>query len=111
MITIRRLISLAVLLPFALLLGTALPAGAQGDPPDPATPGPLAVTRAEYNFGDTAFTAPGFPGPVEVRASVHFPTGLPNGPYPLLVFLHGRHATCFVGGAAFLQLRHLRTRV
>ncbi len=103
MTSIRRLISLVVLLLCALIFWTALPAGAQGDPPDPATPGPLAVTRAEYNFGDTAFTPPGFPGPVEVRASVHFPTGLSGGPFPLLVFLHGRHATCFVGGAAFLQ--------
>ena len=23
--------------------------------PDPGTPGPLAVTREEYDFGDTAF--------------------------------------------------------
>ncbi len=70
---------------------------------DPGVPGPLAVTRAEYSFGDTAFTPPGFPGPVEVTASVHFPTDLSGGPFPLLVFMHGRHATCFKGGGAFLQ--------
>jgi hypothetical protein len=28
---------------------------------DPGTPGPLPVTREEYNFGDTAFQPPGFP--------------------------------------------------
>ncbi|HKA56775.1 MAG TPA: hypothetical protein VKJ47_24285 [Candidatus Binatia bacterium] len=103
MTSIRRLISLAGLVACALLAGGAPRISAQGNPPDPAMPGPFAVTRAEYNFGDTAFTPPGFPGPVEVRASVHFPTGLSGGPFPLLVFLHGRHATCFVGGAAFLQ--------
>ena len=71
--------------------------------PDPGTPGPLSVTGADYDFGDTAFTAPGFPGPIELRGSVHFPSGLPGGPYPLIVLLHGRHATCFVGAASFLQ--------
>jgi hypothetical protein len=70
---------------------------------DPGAPGPLAVTREEYNFGDTAFTPTNFPGPVELRASIHYPTPL-AGPYPLIVFLHGRHATCFNGsGAAFLE--------
>ena len=72
--------------------------------PDPGTPGPLAVTREEYNFGDTAFQPSDFPGPVELRASIHYPTNLPGGPYPVIVFLHGRHATCFNGnGSASLQ--------
>jgi hypothetical protein len=72
--------------------------------PDPGTPGPLAVTREEYNFGDTAFQPSDFPGPVELRASIHHPTDLTGGPFPLIVFLHGRHATCFNGnGAGFLQ--------
>jgi Putative binding domain, N-terminal len=71
---------------------------------DPGVPGPLAVTREEYDFGDTAFSPPsGLPGPVEVRASVHYPTGLPGGPFPLVVFLHGRHLTCFESSSAFLQ--------
>ena len=70
---------------------------------DPGSPGPLSVTREEYNFGDTAFTPTGFPGPVELLASIHYPTGLSAGPYPVIVLLHGRHATCFVGGTALLQ--------
>ena len=45
--------------------------------PDPGTPGPLPVTREEYNFGDTAFQPTNFPGPVELRASIHYPTNLP----------------------------------
>ncbi len=70
--------------------------------PDPGTPGPLAVTREEYNFGDTAFQPTDFPGPVELRASIHYPTAL-AGPYPVIVLLHGRHATCFKGGSQLLQ--------
>src|SRR6185369_8421673 len=70
--------------------------------PDPGTPGPLAVTREEYNFGDTAFQPTDFPGPVELRASIHYPTVL-AGPYPVIVLLHGRHATCFKGSSQLLQ--------
>jgi predicted dienelactone hydrolase len=38
-----------------------------------------------------------------VRASVHYPTTLGNGPYPLIVFLHGRHATCYRNTTAALR--------
>src|SRR5512132_2062633 len=85
----------------ALIMFAAGAAFAQA--PDPGTPGPLPVTREEYNFGDTAFQPTNFPGPVELLASVHYPTALSGGPYPLIVLLHGRHATCFVGGTACLQ--------
>ncbi len=72
--------------------------------PDPGTPGPLAVTREEYDFGDTAFQPSNFPGPVELKASIHYPTNLAGGPFPVIVLLHGRHATCFNGsGAQFLE--------
>jgi hypothetical protein len=75
-----------------------------GQVPDPGAAGPSAVTREEYNFGDTAFSPSNFPGPVELRASIHYPANLPAGPYPVIVFLHGRHATCFNGGGAqFLE--------
>ncbi|HET9710252.1 MAG TPA: hypothetical protein VFP64_00160, partial [Pyrinomonadaceae bacterium] len=70
---------------------------------DPGAPGPLAVTREEYNFGDTAFQPTNFPGPVELLASIHYPTNLSGGPFPLIILLHGRHATCFVGGTQLLQ--------
>ena len=41
---------------------------------------------------------------MELRASIHYPTNLAGGPFPVLVLLHGRHATCFNGsGAAFLE--------
>jgi len=84
-----------------LLLAIAAPAVLAQDP---TSPGPYAVTREEYNFGDTAFTPTSFPAPVELLASVHHPTNLAGGPFPLIVFLHGRHATCYNGqGAQFLE--------
>ena len=91
-----RAFSLTVL----LLIGVV---NAFAQTPDPGTPGPLAVTREEYDFGDTAFSPTDFPGPVELRASIHYPTSLSGAPLPVIVLLHGRHATCFKGGSALLQ--------
>jgi len=89
----RLLLTFAILsLLFAGNFSTQ-PGSAQSS--DPGAPGPLAVIRAEYNFGDTAFTPTNFPAPVELRASVHHPADLSGGPFPFIVFLHGRHATCF----------------
>ena len=84
-----------------LLVTAAANTFAQG--PDPGAPGSLAVTREEYNFGDTAFQPTDFPGPVELRASIHYPTNLSGAPLPLIVLMHGRHATCFKGASALLQ--------
>jgi hypothetical protein len=90
---------------FLLLL--VQPFDARWAPPDPGASGPLAVAVAEYSFGDTAFTPTGFPGPVEVTGRVFYPSSLSGGPYPLLVFLHGRHSTCYIGvdagGTGFLE--------
>ena len=86
-----------------LLIFTADIETAFAQVPDPGIPGPLTVTREEYNFGDTAFIATDFPGPIELLASIHYPANLPAGPYPVVLFMHGRHATCFVGGSALLQ--------
>ena len=87
----------------AVLLLINAAANTVGQVPDPGTPGPLAVTREEYNFGDTAFQPSDFPGPVELIASIHYPTNLAGAPLPVIVLLHGRHATCFKGGSALLQ--------
>jgi hypothetical protein len=86
-----------------LLIASAPAADTFAQVPDPGTPGPLAVTREEYSFGDTAFQPSDFPGPVELTASIHYPTNLSGGPFPLIVLLHGRHATCFKGASALLQ--------
>ncbi len=89
----------------ALLMFLSL-AGAQASraqTPDPGTTGPNAVTREEYNYGNSVFRPAGFPISVEVRASVHYPTTLAGGPYPVVVFMHGRHATCYRNTTATLR--------
>lgn len=103
-----RVVGLFVLL---LLFGAASLAGAQL--PDPGAPGPLAVLRDEYTFGDAAFvptdfaTLPAPPAVVEITGSVHYPAAMTQGggPYPLLLFMHGRHSTAYDPrtGEAFLQ--------
>ena len=79
--------------PALLLTLLAAPVFGQGDP---ATTGPHVVTTVEYTQGDAVFTPVGFPGPVEFTAVVHYPTDLVNGPYPLVLYLHGRHSVCTV---------------
>src|SRR5215216_7686166 len=79
----------------ALLLACGAALNADAQTADPGAAGPLAVTRVEYDYGTQAFQPVGFPIAVELKASVHYPTGLPGGPYPVVVFLHGRHVTCY----------------
>ena len=40
---------------------------------------------------------------MELRASIHYPTSLAGGPFPVIVLLHGRHATCFKGSSQRLE--------
>ena len=65
-----------------------------------AAAGSLAVSRAVYNLGDQVFQPTGIQGKVELKADVHYPTGLPGGPYPLVLFMHGNHSTCWKGNQA-----------
>jgi hypothetical protein len=53
------------------------------------------VTRAVYDFGDEVFQPTDLGAKVELTADVHYPTGLPEGPYPLVLFMHGNHVSCF----------------
>ncbi len=62
---------------------------------DPATPGRFATRRLRYELPDLA--VPEFPAPVEVLAEVTAPVGS-AGPMPIVLFLHGRHSTCYRGG-------------
>lgn len=61
------------------------------------TPGPYDVVRREYDLGDRVFRPTGLGGKVELRADVHHPAGLPDGPYPIVLFLHGNHSSCYSG--------------
>jgi hypothetical protein len=53
------------------------------------------VTRTVYDFGDEVFQPTDLGAKVELTANVHYPTGLPGGPYPLVLFMHGNHVSCF----------------
>ena len=96
---------LAVLAAGGLALGLATAVPAAATPPagstvvpaasvDPAVPGPLGVATFDYDGGQTVLTdgAVGAAYPSELTGNVHVPDG--PGPYPVVVFLHGRHATC-----------------
>lgn len=63
--------------------------------PDPGLAGTFAVSFTSYDLGDLAFTDASFPFPMEVRGNVHYPTLLSSGPFPVLMFLHGRHETSY----------------
>ncbi|MEU1277819.1 hypothetical protein [Streptomyces sp. NPDC005805] len=68
-----------------------LPAGAV----DPGKAGPYATTTGEY--GLPSVKLPGMKAAVEMRGLVVAPKGAP-GKRPIALFLHGRHATCYVPG-------------
>lgn len=92
-----RLFAVATLL---LLLATLSPAPpAQADPigADPILPGPRAFERDLYDFGERTFTKTGTSPTaylIRLRGSIHVPEG--DGPFPVVLFQHGRHATCRV---------------
>lgn len=77
-----------------MIIGCSLNTLAQTTP-DPGIVGPYAVTKDEYNLGDAYASLDSLPIAAEVRASVHYPTSLSGGPYPVIVLLHGRHSTCY----------------
>ena len=62
---------------------------------DPARRGPYRTRRLRYALPELVI--PEFPAPVEVLAEVTTPIGR-QGRMPLVLFLHGRHSTCFRGG-------------
>ncbi len=64
------------------------------------SPGPHDVARREYDLGDRAFQPTGLGAGVEIRADVHFPAGLADGPYPIVLFMHGNHSSCYRGQRA-----------
>jgi hypothetical protein len=66
-------------------------------PEDPGEPGPFAVTNRQYGSFAPAYQPPDFPGQVEQLAVVWHPEDMEEGVFPLIVFLHGRHATCYQG--------------
>ncbi|MET7757459.1 hypothetical protein ABZT27_22550 [Streptomyces sp. NPDC005389] len=62
---------------------------------DPGVPGRYRTVSGEYDLKSVRL--PGFPEPVEMRATVVGPAGAP-GKRPVALFLHGRHGTCYTPG-------------
>jgi hypothetical protein len=90
----RRLDAVAAQMRFAPAALPVEPAIAEAAA-DSARPGPYRTQRLRYTLPDLAID--GFPAPVEVVAEVTAPVGI-VGPSPLVLFLHGRHSTCYRGG-------------
>ena len=62
--------------------------------------GPFQVAHATYDFGTQVWQPSGLGGRVELTGDVHYPKGLAGGPFPLVLFLHGNHSTCYLGNRA-----------
>ncbi|MGN9909985.1 hypothetical protein ACTMTJ_20765 [Phytohabitans sp. LJ34] len=62
--------------------------------PDPGKPGAYQTVTGEYNLAGVKL--PGFPAAAEMTGVVVAPRGAP-GARPLVLFLHGRHSTCYLG--------------
>ena len=62
---------------------------------DPSTPGRYQTRRLHYRLA--GLEVPDYPAPIEVVAEVTAPVGRDT-PMPLVLFLHGRHSTCYRGG-------------
>ncbi|WP_175439175.1 hypothetical protein [Streptomyces vilmorinianum] len=65
------------------------------NPVDPGVPGGYRTVSGEYDLKSVKL--PGYPAPVEMRATVVGPADAP-GRRPLALFLHGRHGTCYGSG-------------
>jgi hypothetical protein len=63
--------------------------------PDPGLLGTYTVSKDTFDLGELAYKPDSFPNFVELRGSVHYPTSLVGGPFPVIVLLHGRHSTTY----------------
>jgi hypothetical protein len=62
--------------------------------PDATAPGPFTTTSSEYKLPPTNDNLVAPQVVTELWARIYRPTNLDNAPHPLLIFLHGNHATC-----------------
>ena len=60
-----------------------------------AAGGPYEVSRSVYNLGAQVFKLSKVERKVELVGDVHYPTELSEGPFPLVLFMAGNHATCY----------------
>lgn len=90
-------VSVAALCTASLAVGV-LGAPASGGPRtiDPSSTGPYPVDEIDYRGGHVVFQDPnGMPVVEELKGTLHLPDS-DKGPWPLIVFVHGRHSTCRV---------------
>ncbi|MEU6642105.1 hypothetical protein ABZ863_06100 [Saccharomonospora sp. NPDC046836] len=66
---------------------------------DPSTPGPYHVSEAVYDFGDRAIPLLNIGGiRGELTGKIYLPDG--DGKSPVVIFMHGRHTSCYGPGSA-----------
>lgn len=65
---------------------------------DPSTAGPFTVAEEEYNFGRMTVmdNKNGDSYDTDIHGYIQYPEGQ-TGPFPVVLFLHGRHGTCYDG--------------
>lgn len=73
-----------------ILLAPALALAAEPD-----EVGPYAVDVDAYHFGDEVFEPLLLGRDAEITAAVYSPEDLQDGPFPLILMMHGRHLTCY----------------
>jgi hypothetical protein len=82
----------AIALLTAMLAATAVSFGQTA--PDATAPGAFTTTSSEYKLPAAIDELVTPQLPTELWARIYRPTNLNNAPHPLLIFLHGNHATC-----------------
>src|SRR5262245_34078380 len=83
---------LAIALLTAMLTATNVSFGQTT--PDATAPGPFTTTSSEYKLPPTNDDLVAPQVVTELWARIYRPANLNNAPHPLLIFLHGNHATC-----------------
>lgn len=76
---------------------TATPSPIGGTAPDPTGFGSFSVTSSEYRLGPSVDSTILSDRQTEIWARMYRPTDMSQGPYPLVVILHGNHSTCGTG--------------
>lgn len=101
---VKPVLALAVLLLAGCLEAQDAPVDASDPvvtaPADFLAMGPLGITSELYDFGLVVATDPSlvvYRYPVQMTGSIHFPAN-GEGPFPLVLLMHGRHGTCAILG-------------
>lgn len=99
---LRRLLTPVLTAAVLTAGGVTIATPAAATAPDPAVLGARSVQTIEYDAGDTVVTDPTTQVTYVERleGALYVPSG--TGPFPVLLFMHGRHETCSYSGFEFL---------